>query len=500
MFKLRDYQLKAHDQIIEKFKKNLKTLLVMATGAGKSKTVVSFVEKIHKHYIVILVVQNRKLVNQLAEDTKLFNLDYGVLMANHNEYDEKKEIQVCSIDTIHARGIHPHITSKKGIVLIIDEADQAKSPKFQSMINRYVNREFGKTWLLGMTATPYNGLDFFDTFINPITPLELKERGFLVDYKYYIPKNTLDYTGISIKRGEWNSEQVAKKMNTPSMIKNCFNAWLSFGDDRQTLIFCSNKKHAEDFRDFINTYYKKEVAAFVFDKTSDTERKAIFDKFENGIIKFLINIKIITRGVDIPRIGCVLDAAATLNVNLHIQKLGRGSRKNDLYKDCIVIDAVKNVINNGHFYQKREITLEVSKSKTKKELVFQMRVCETCFRAAEPQDFGTKNICPYCKASNSPIKKKKLSKYQKDKLFLETASEEAIEQRQMIKEFKKILWVNQNIKKMKYPLAKEQAIYKMLDKHNLKCIHIKKSIGMTNEIIDRWKLRKKNKYVPLGGM
>jgi len=504
MFELRDYQLKAHELIYEKFRANLKTLLVMATGSGKSKTIVSFIEKIHKHFIIILVVKNRKLVNQLAADTKLFNLDYGVFMANHDEYDDTKLIQVCSIDTINTRGQHPHISSTKDIVLIIDEADQAKSSTYQSAINRYLNRGYARTFLLGMTATPYNGLDFFDCFINPITPLELKERGFLVDYKYYIPKHSIDLGNVEIKRGEWVGSQISKKMNTPTMIKHSFTAWLDYGDSRQTLVFCSSKQHAEDFRDYINNYYKKEVAAFVFDKTSDADRISIFKKFESGVLRFLINIKIITRGVDIPCIGTILDLAATLNANLHIQKLGRGSRKNDFYTDCIVIDPVKNLINNGHFYQHREITLEVPKKRSKKDLEdIMMRVCDKCFRAEEPQAFGKNNICPFCGHCNKPLPTKKLSKSAKEKIFLESASEEVIEQRQMIKDFKKILWLNQYGPKQKvkftYQVAKEKAVIKMLEKYGKeKCLTIKKSIGLTDEILNQWE--EMYNYVPLGGL
>lgn len=503
MFKLRDYQLKAHDEIIDRFRKNLKTLLVMATGAGKSKTIVSFVEKIHKHYIIILVVKNRKLVNQLAEDTKLFNLDYGVFMANHDEYDDTKLIQVCSIDTINTRGQHPHITSKKDIVLIIDEADQAKSATYQSMINRYLNRKTARTFLLGMTATPYNGLSFFDTYINPITPLELLKRGYLVDYKYYIPKTAIDSDGIEIKRGEFVSSQVSKKMNTQAMIKNCFNAWLEFGDNRQTLAFCSSKQHAEDFRDYINSYYGKEMAAFVFDKTSDADRKEIFNKFENGVLRFLINIKIITRGVDIPCIGTIIDMALTLNVNLHIQKLGRGSRKNDFYDDCIVIDTVKNLVNNGHFYQHREISLEEPAKRSRKDLEdVSMRVCVKCFRADTVERFGVNNVCPYCGTKNKPLLKKKLSKKAQEKLFLQNATPEQIEQQQMIKEYKKILWKYQNLEmlgKLSLKAAREKSTIKMLNKYGKdKCLKIKKSINLTPEILKHWEM--KNDYVPLGGL
>jgi len=446
------------------------------------------------------VVRNRKLVNQLAEDTKLFDLDYGVLMASHDEYDTSKSIQVCSIDTITARGEYPHITSKKDIILIIDEADQSKSSTYQSMINKYLSRTSARTFLLGMTATPYNQLDHFDEFINPITPKELLEQGFLVDYKYYIPKESVDYSNIIVSKGEWSTRQVGLKLNTPAMIKSNFESWLRVGETRQTLVFCMDKKHAENFCAHINDYYGSEMAAVVTDKTKDADRNIIFNKFNCGKLRFLINIKIIGRGVDIPCIGTILDCAATLNINWHIQKLGRGSRPNEFYKDCIVIDPAKNLLHNGHFYQYREISLTADFKRNKKDLeVLAMRVCSKCFRASEPQGFGVRNICPYCGHGNTKIKKPKLSKAAKDKLFMESASPEQIEQRQMIKQYKSILWQKQHLgMKYKYDMACEAAHMVLLDKHGIdKVIKIRKTIGLKDDTIATWKRRRE--YVPLGG-
>ena len=96
MFTPRQYQLLAHEQIVEGFKQELKMLLVMATGGGKSKTVISFIQKYQKHFVFIIAVRTRDLVNQLAEDLEFFNLDYGVLMANNEKYYPEKEIQLAS--------------------------------------------------------------------------------------------------------------------------------------------------------------------------------------------------------------------------------------------------------------------------------------------------------------------------------------------------------------------------------------------------------------------
>lgn len=513
-FKLREYQEKAHNGLIEGFKKNLKMLLVMATGAGKSKTAISFVKKYEKHFIFIIAVRTRDLVNQLAQDLDFFELDYGVFMANHQLYNPMKEIQLCSIDTIHSRGVYPHQFATKDIILIIDEADQSKAEGYQILIEKYCERtKFAKPsyltkkqleynmrngFLFGMTATPYNGLSHFDSYIEPITPLELNAKGVLVDYKYIIPSQAIDTSEIEIRDGEYVQKQVELKLNNKKAIKECFQAWLEHGNDRQTLIFCVNQEHAREFCKYINNFYNNyEMAAYVDATTPEFERLHTYDKFRFGIHRFLINVRLITRGVNIVEIGCILDCATTLSVNLHIQKIGRGSRENELYDDCIVIDCANNLVNNGHFYQKREIDLTKEHKRSKTTLEVHMKYCHKCFRAGEPQDFKVK--CPYCGHTLPKEKAPQLSEYQKNKLFLETATEEQIEQRQMIKEFKKILWKKQHLHKMGKAGARESAIRAMLQKHGVdKCKKIKKSIGLTQKMIDQYEML--YDYEPLDGL
>ena len=217
-------------------------------------------------------------------------------------------------------------------------------------------------------------------------------------------------------------------------------------------------------------------------------------------IKFLSNVRLFTRGTDIPIIGCILDLAPTLSLNLHIQKIGRGSRKNDIYSNCILIDVANNLLVNGHFYQDREIDLNSPYKKTRKDLEdLQMRVCEKCFRPSEAKDFGYNNQCPYCGHKLPPAKKKKLSKYMEDKVFMESASEEAIEQKQMINEYKKILWKKKNLgRRYRNDIAKVMAHKDLIKKHGLeKVLKIRKSIGLQQSTIDDLT---KNQYVPLGGL
>lgn len=485
-FTPREYQLIAHDQIVEAFKRQVKLLLVMSTGAGKSKTLASFIHKYACYYHWVIVVRKRDLVNQLAQTLSEFDLPFGVFMANDPRFDISKPIQVCSIDTLDSRGILPFINHSKDIILTIDEADESNAPSYQDVIFKYTHRtlqnsNFRNAFLLGMTATPYDdALPHFDEYIEPVKPIELRDKyKTLVDYRYFIPK-LLDLSKVEVKNGEFNAKDLDRIINTRDSIAEAFKYWLEYGDNRQTLIFSTNQSHARNWATYINEYYGQEIAVAVDANTSAEERTRIYKMFQNGQIRFLVNVRLITRGVDFPEIGCIIDDAPTLRVNAHLQKIGRGSRINPFYKDCILIDMANNCIPNGPFYPHtpREINLKEGIKRRRNTMGELMKVCCHCFRAAEPHEF-INNVCPFCNKSNGKVIKKKLSKAKSKAIELEEATPEKIEQIKMIRDFKKILWQYKNLG-TRYPndIAKIKAHEKLIKLYGLqRVLKIKNAIG-----------------------
>lgn len=520
MFTPREYQLQAHDKILECFKRAAKTLLVMSTGAGKTKTLASFMAKYLKHFNWVVVVRKKDLVNQLADTFNEFEFDFGVFMANDPRYAPKKSIQLCSIDTLDARGVYPFLYESKDIILVIDEADESLAPGYQTVIEKYTKRHLlprpshtsseemlkpiRPAFLLGMTATPYDyPLSHFDEYVEPVTAAELRDNyKALVDFRYYIPK-LIDLSTVRVEKGEFNAKDIERVVNSPEAIKEDFEAWLTYGEDRQTLIFTTNQTHNNNVASYINFYYGKTVAVAVDANTPPEDRKHIYALFAEKEIRFLVSVHLIKRGVDIPEIGCILDLAPTMSINNHIQKIGRGSRPNPYYQDCIVIDRANNLVNNGPFYPKylpRVINLKERRRRTKRDLeAAQMRICTNCFRAAEPGDFGPKNTCPYCGHGNGKVKGKKLSKAAQKRLETEGASPEKLEQLKMIGEFKKYLFQFQKLGKKGKQDARTAAHLKMFKTFGIANVErIKGAIGLPDHLIRSEK--EKAAYVPLGGM
>ena len=420
---LRDYQIKAHVMLADSFKRSERPLLVMPTGAGKTFTIIEFIKKVYVKYRCILVVRKRGLVDNLVKAAQ--GLDYAIYMAGHPE-NLNARLQICSIDTLTARKVFPFKDEK--VLIIIDEADESNSPSYQDMINTYPHALIG-----GMTATPYNGLSHFSEVVMPISALELKRQGILVNFEYIVPEKRLDTSNTTISGGEFSAQEINAITNKREVAANAVGAWFAHSEQRPTLAFSSNVQASKNLCEEFNSYAGKTIAIHIDANSPDEVRAQAISDLEGGRIKILCNVGLIRRGTDIPILGCILDLAPTVRLNNHIQKLGRGSRKNDFFKDCIVIDMAANCLNLNHFYYGRKIDLKTPFKFSRKEFAQAMRVCKFCFRASE--NFP-KGICPYCFTLNTEIKKAQ----EKKELELFKRSATYIEDRNAIAFFKKEVW------------------------------------------------------------
>lgn len=407
--------------------------MVKPTGAGKSFTAMTLINQCHEVYDIVLAVRKRGLVQQLADDAADFKLPYGVFMAGHKEFDRTAPIQVCSIDTITSRDDYPHVNSEK-VIVMIDEADESLSPGFCKFIEAYPHAK-----LMGMTATPYNGLHHFTDVVAPITAKELNEQGILVDYDYYVPECAIDTSTVKIRDGQFVKKEVEQKH--AKIIGDVVNVWFQFAEHRPTLVFASNVAHSKEMVKKFNI--AGITAAHCDADTPLEERLNIIEKFKSGIIRVISNVNIFCRGTNIIEIGCIIDAAATIIMNRHVQKMGRGSRGNPFFKNCIYIDMARNVLNLGGFYMDRSHMINLKKpyklNRTLLDNQELMRQCTGCFGCYEPTEFKG-GFCPGCGKKNTVERKIKTGKGS----FVKISPEE-LERQAIVKGFNKMYWQYNNL-------------------------------------------------------
>jgi DNA repair protein RadD len=111
----------------------------------------------------------------------------------------------------------------------------------------------------------------------------------------------------------------------------------------------------------------------------------------------LVNVRLFTEGFDLAAqvgrdvvIECVLDYAPTQSLALHLQKHGRGLRRDD--KPHVLLDLVGGFSRLGLPDDEREWSLEGRvKDKRAADQEEKTRTCPTCFASHNPAP-----VCPEC--------------------------------------------------------------------------------------------------------
>ena len=105
-------------------------------------------------------------------------------------------------------------------------------------------------------------------------------------------------------------------------------------------------------------------------------------------------MRTLTTGVDWP-VACIVDAAPTKSVMLHVQKIGRGLRVNPGFDDCLILDHSDNTLRLGFVTDIHRTALsdkdrpEVGRQEQSEPL---LKECSQCSAIIPPKV----NPCPSC--------------------------------------------------------------------------------------------------------
>jgi superfamily II DNA or RNA helicase len=371
---LREYQQRAVDQIREAITQGHRDILLhVPTGGGKT-VIFSYILK-HSRFNACMVVKGRQLVDQASNRLRREETDHGVLMAGHWNFKPSAKVQICSIDTITSRDSRLDVK-----IIIIDEAHMALSPSYTKFLSQF-GPDVVKIWV---TATPYNkeGLPC-TVVVHPISFKELVAQGFLVPPRYYIWEGP-SVKDVKTQGGDFNQVQLAKAVDKGDLIGDIVEHWRFYGEQRPTLCFAVNVAHSKHI---VARFNEAGIpAAHVDADTPEVERAEQLQKHKEGGIAVICNVNIHSTGVDIPWLGCIIEARPTKSYNLYVQQLGRGTRcysdRFSVKEDFIVLDTAGNFFRHGNVEDEPEALLARDVAAGKKlEKVSVSRYCNKHFMA-----------------------------------------------------------------------------------------------------------------------
>ena len=353
--RLRDYQEAAIESIEQKFETNDSLLLLMCTGSGKTVVFTHLFEDYCERGRVMVLAHREELIGQAyraAETITGISPDTEMGEYRATTGTKRSDIVVATIQTMISgsdgyRRMYKFQPDDFSL-LVHDECHHSVSPSHQKVIDYFRQNKSLKT--LGVTATS-SRLDgkslgkIFDDVAYQYELWQAIEDGYLVPIEVEsITVEGLDYSDVRPTATDLNGKDLARELEREEILHGFAWPIIEKTDDKKTLIFTASVWQAERLCEILNRH-KPKSARWICGKTPKEERRAMWPAYAGGDFQYLVNVGVVTEGVDVPGIECVVLARPTRSVGLCSQMIGRAVRAlPGVVDDCVGADARKLAI------------------------------------------------------------------------------------------------------------------------------------------------------------
>ena len=281
-----------------------------------------------------LVLAHRwELLQQAQDKIKMTTgLNSTIEKANETAIDSEHNIVVGSIQTLWSEKRMNMYPEDYFNTIVVDEAHHAVSDGYQKVLNHHPNAK-----VVGVTATADRGdkralAEYFDSIAYEYPLKKAIQEGYLCKIKAQTIPLELDITNVGTAMGDYKSGELGHAIEP--YLDQIATKMEDYCKDRKTIVFLPLVETAIMFRDILNRHGFK--AAEVDAKSKD--RTEILKDFEDGKYNVLTNAILLTEGLDIPSIDCVIILRPTKIRSLLMQCIGRATRLYPGKEDCLVLD------------------------------------------------------------------------------------------------------------------------------------------------------------------
>lgn len=357
------------------------TLVVLPTGGGKTYTASMWLLKnaIDKKKKILWIAHRQMLLDQAAESFQKFAYTEVVphissfrfrIVSGASSHDRTIDIKaddnllIISKDSIgrNMERLDKWLAGEKELYLVVDEAHHSTAKTYRKVIN-YVKDKVPNLKLIGLTATPFRTAEEEQGLLGKIYSDGVSDgqvvRGdigitYQIGLKELINRQILskpifesyfteeDY-GDCLGLDSWERIQyldnlpddIASQMaESAARNKLIVETYKEKQDEYgQTIVFAVNVIHAIQLSalfnkagiksDFVVSDIRDGVTGVTVSR-EDNERK--LEAYRNGELQVLVNVNILTEGVDLPKTKTVFLARPTVSSILMTQMVGRALR------------------------------------------------------------------------------------------------------------------------------------------------------------------------------
>ena len=370
----RYYQEGAIKAVCEAFdKKNRrKALLVMATGSGKTRTVIALCKVLLEHGWVkniLFLADRNSLVTQAKRAFVNMMPDLSVtnLCEDKDNFDARcvfstYQTMMNCIDTVKDEDERKLFTVGHFDLLVVDEAHRSIYNKYKDIFNYF------DAPLVGLTATPKDEIDknTYEIFELengvPTYGYELAQAvtdGFLVDFMTVESKLKFIEQGIVYDDlSDADKEAYEKTFEDEngdlpeSIASSAINEWV-FNEDTirqvlhilmsdglridygeklgKTIIFAKNHEHAEKIHEIFGKEYPHLPGYTKVIDNYMTYAQSAIDEFSdpNKLPQIAISVDMLDTGIDVPEVLNLVFFKKVMSKAKFWQMIGRGTRRSD---------------------------------------------------------------------------------------------------------------------------------------------------------------------------
>ena len=394
----RYYQQRAIRRVGEAFEKHVqrKALLVMATGSGKTRTVIALIDQLMRANRVKRVLFLADRIALVKQAHGAFKAHMGATLSANllGRHDPKKNdhsgARVCLSTYPTMMGLIEEMkggTKRYGPghfdLIVIDEAHRSVYRKYRAIF------EYFDCLLVGLTATPRDEIDK-DTYslfgLEKGVPTDSYDLDDAVSDGFLVPPTTIsvplkfqregiDYDHLTEdEKEEWDAIEWDEDGTVPDRVESAeLNKWLFnidtvdkvlehlmrngikvAGGDRlgKTIVFAKNSKHAQFIVERFNANYPHLLHFCKLIDYSVTYAQSLIDDFSEPekMPQIAVSVDMLDTGIDIPEVVNLVFFKIVRSKTKFWQMVGRGTRlRPDLFgpnedkQEFIIFDFCQNL-------------------------------------------------------------------------------------------------------------------------------------------------------------
>lgn len=348
---LRQYQT----ELVEAVWKNLDKHCVasLPTGAGKTACLAELIRRFLEYpgTHILLLTHKRELIRQnaaaLLEHLPIV-CDIGIYCAGLRS-KQLRQVTVASVQSLAKVKDLPPFE-----IVLIDEVHlvpHADTGQYRKLFSRLPNAR-----IIGLTATPYRldgGLlhegdeKLFDALVYEAKTSLLINQNWLSPIRARATSESANLETVHVRMGDFKNDEMISAMDHVEITNAAVKDVLTHAFDRNSiLVFAAGVEHAKHIQQAFEMACKCRVDV-VTQETSMRERDKATADFKSKELRILVNVGVYTTGFDAPNVDCIVLLRATKSPGLYVQMIGRGLRKAEGKKDCLLLDYGENVLRHG---------------------------------------------------------------------------------------------------------------------------------------------------------